>query len=77
MVTLLPPGRGKGTGNENGGSESVDAEKGEQGNGVRSANSKASTIELAIEYIKQLKQEAADANKRAEEAEQELKLKSK
>lgn len=35
-------------------------------------NSKASTVELAIEYIKQLKQEVADAKKRAEEAEKKL-----
>ncbi|KAJ0326769.1 hypothetical protein COL5a_006649 [Colletotrichum fioriniae] len=40
-------------------------------------NSKASTVELAIEYIKQLKQEVADANKRAEEAEKKLELKEK
>lgn len=37
-------------------------------------NSKASTVELAIEYIKQLKQEVADANRRAEEAEKKLQL---
>lgn len=36
------------------------------------ANSKASTVELAIDYIKQLKKEVADANKRAEEAEKRL-----
>ncbi|KAF4781681.1 helix-loop-helix DNA-binding domain-containing protein [Colletotrichum scovillei] len=40
-------------------------------------NSKASTVELAIEYIKQLKQEVADATKRAEEAEKKLELKEK
>ncbi|KDN65201.1 putative helix-loop-helix DNA-binding domain-containing protein [Colletotrichum sublineola] len=40
-------------------------------------NSKASTVELAIEYIKQLKQEVADANKRAEEAERKLELQAK
>jgi len=42
-----------------------------------SGESKASTVERAIEYIKQLKQEVADANKRAEDAEHELKLKTK
>ncbi|KAH8193780.1 hypothetical protein TruAng_012057 [Truncatella angustata] len=35
-------------------------------------NSKASTVEMAIIYIKQLQQEIADANKRADEAEQKL-----
>ena len=38
-------------------------------------NSKASTVELAIEYIKQLQQEVAEANRRAEEAEKKLGLK--
>ncbi|KAK2060513.1 helix-loop-helix DNA-binding domain-containing protein [Colletotrichum caudatum] len=40
-------------------------------------NSKASTVELAIEYIKQLKQEVTEANKRAEEAEKKLELQAK
>jgi hypothetical protein len=31
-------------------------------------NSKAETVELAIEYIRQLQKELADANRRAEEA---------
>ncbi|KAK0618305.1 helix-loop-helix DNA-binding domain-containing protein [Bombardia bombarda] len=35
-------------------------------------NSKASTVELAIEYIKQLQKEVAEANRRAEEAEKKL-----
>lgn len=35
-------------------------------------NSKASTVEMAIVYIKQLQQEVAEANKRAEEAESRL-----
>jgi len=35
-------------------------------------SSKASTVEMAIEYIKQLKQEVADAIRRAEEAEKRL-----
>ncbi|KAK3394816.1 helix-loop-helix DNA-binding domain-containing protein [Podospora didyma] len=39
-------------------------------------NSKASTVELAIEYIKQLQEEVAAANRRAEEAEERLKLKA-
>lgn len=37
-------------------------------------NSKASTVELAIEYIKQLKKEVAEATRRAEEAERKLSL---
>lgn len=40
-------------------------------------NSKASTVELAIEYIKQLKDEVAEANRRAEEAEKKLELAEK
>lgn len=38
-------------------------------------NSKASTVEMAIEYIKQLKKEVADLTKRAEDAEAKLQLK--
>lgn len=38
-------------------------------------NSKASTVEMAIEYIKQLQKEVAEANRRAEEAEKKLSLK--
>ncbi|KAK0730510.1 helix-loop-helix DNA-binding domain-containing protein [Lasiosphaeris hirsuta] len=37
-------------------------------------NSKASTVELAIEYIKQLQKEVAEANRRADEAEKRLEL---
>lgn len=37
-------------------------------------NSKASTVELAIEYIKQLQREVAEANQRAVEAEKKLEL---
>ncbi|KAL2178687.1 uncharacterized protein P884DRAFT_298639 [Thermothelomyces heterothallicus CBS 202.75] len=40
-------------------------------------SSKASTVEMAIEYIKQLKQEVAEANRRAEEAERKLEMKAK
>ena len=39
-------------------------------------NSKASTVEMAIEYIKQLKKEVAEMTKRAEEAEAKLKQQS-
>jgi hypothetical protein len=37
-------------------------------------NSKASTVEMAIDYIKQLQKEVAEANRRAEEAEKKLEL---
>ncbi|KAH8878841.1 hypothetical protein GQ53DRAFT_57955 [Thozetella sp. PMI_491] len=37
-------------------------------------NSKASTVEMAIEYIKQLQQDLKDANQRAEEAEKKLQI---
>ncbi|KAK5652580.1 hypothetical protein OQA88_10341 [Cercophora sp. LCS_1] len=40
-------------------------------------NSKASTVEMAIEYIKQLQQQVAEANRRAEEAEKKLEEKEK
>jgi hypothetical protein len=78
IATLLPrTSCSKDSGNEKGGSGSGDAAegKGGGGGGGQSANSKASTVELAIEYIKQLKQEVADANRRAEEAEKALELK--
>ncbi|MCV5073741.1 helix-loop-helix domain-containing protein, partial [Escherichia coli] len=45
-------------------------DKDKAGGGI--PNSKASTVEMAIEYIKQLQKEVADANKRAEEAERKL-----
>lgn len=67
IATLLP----KGTiieGKESGG-ESSDKKECKNGG---TPNSKASTVEMAIEYIKQLKQEVLDANKRAEEAEKRL-----
>lgn len=42
------------------------------GAGGSGPNSKASTVELAIEYIRQLKKEVEEANRRAEEAERKL-----
>ncbi|KAK3310369.1 helix-loop-helix DNA-binding domain-containing protein [Chaetomium strumarium] len=53
-------------------SDSKDGKKDKSG-GV--PNSKASTVEMAIEYIKQLQKEVAEANRRAEEAEKRLELK--
>jgi hypothetical protein len=56
-----------------------DSDEGEGGDskkdknvGGGAPNSKASTVELAIDYIKQLQKEIAEANRRAEEAEQRL-----
>lgn len=67
IATLLPLGtiiEGKDSGGESG------DKKDKNGS---TPNSKASTVEMAIEYIKQLKQEVVEANKRAEEAEKKLK----
>ncbi|KAK8083729.1 Helix-loop-helix DNA-binding domain-containing protein [Apiospora saccharicola] len=56
--------------------ESPGSEKGDNKKDSKSStsapNSKASTVEMAIVYIKQLQQEVAEANKRAEEAESRL-----
>lgn len=68
IAGLLPKGSGSGSGEADG-----DDVKG--GGGAQSANSKASTVELAIEYIKQLKKEIEEANRRAEEAERKLVVK--
>ncbi len=78
IATLLPRGQTKDSGGEKSGSgdacDNNDAPNGKGGS--QSANSKASTVEQAIEYIKQLKKDLADANKRAEEAEKLLKEKA-
>lgn len=66
IATLLPIGTVI-EGKDSGGECSDKKDK----NGI-TPNSKASTVEMAIEYIKQLKQEVMDANKRAEDAEQKL-----
>ncbi|KAL1884278.1 hypothetical protein VTK73DRAFT_3262 [Phialemonium thermophilum] len=55
-----------------GGGNNANGDKKEGGNNL--PGSKASTVELAIEYIKQLKKEVAEATRRAEEAEKRLKL---
>jgi hypothetical protein len=67
MATLLPRGsmpEGKDSGGEIGNTQ--------ESKNSASSSSKASTVELAIDYIKQLQKEVADANKRAEEAEKRL-----
>jgi hypothetical protein len=76
IATLLPRGQAKDSGGDKSGSgdagDNNDASNGKGGS--QSANSKASTVEQAIEYIKQLKKDLAEANKRAEEAEKLLKV---
>ena len=42
--------------------------------GASTPNTKASTVEMAIDYIRQLQKEVADANRRAHEAEKKLGL---
>lgn len=71
IATLLPqPVK------ESGDSDNAEKDKKEKDKSG-APNSKASTVELAIEYIKQLKQEVDEANKRAEEAEKKLELREK
>jgi hypothetical protein len=73
IATLLPRSNSKDSGGEKSGSGDGDnLEGGPAKTAAQSANSKASTVELAIEYIKQLKQDLADANRRAEDAEKQL-----
>jgi hypothetical protein len=74
IATLLPRGVKDSSGEKSGSGDAGEPnEPGGNGNGAaQSANSKASTVERAIEYIKQLKKDVADANKRAEEAEKQL-----
>ncbi|KXX76992.1 Phosphorus acquisition-controlling protein [Madurella mycetomatis] len=72
IATLLPKPPPKGSEGEGSG----DGKKEKAGGGSGNVpNSKANTVEMAIEYIKQLQQEVAAANKRAEEAEKRLELK--
>ncbi|KAK4190551.1 helix-loop-helix DNA-binding domain-containing protein [Podospora australis] len=72
IATLLPkaPRDSEGEGSDGRKEKEKEKEKERSGGGV--PNSKASTVEMAIEYIKQLQQEVAEANKRAEEAEKKL-----
>ncbi|KAF3017483.1 hypothetical protein E8E14_010865 [Neopestalotiopsis sp. 37M] len=72
IATLLPKKMVSDIGNDEG--DSPEGEKAEKkdGKSANAPNSKASTVEMAIIYIKQLQQEVADANKRAEEAENKL-----
>ncbi|KAI0383726.1 helix-loop-helix DNA-binding domain-containing protein [Hypomontagnella monticulosa] len=72
IATLLPRSVAKELSEGDGEGASGD-KKDKQGN---APNSKASTVELAIVYIKQLQQEVAEANRRAEEAEKKLEEKA-
>ncbi len=59
------------------GSAAGGASIGGGGGNSSTPNSKANTVEMAIEYIKQLKKEVAEMTKRAEEAEEKLRLKER
>ncbi|KAI9732065.1 MAG: hypothetical protein M1818_007660 [Claussenomyces sp. TS43310] len=72
LLPQLPAKDGVGTGSGSGEKEEEERKDGDGKGGGQSANSKASTVELAIDYIKQLKREVEEANKRAEEAERKL-----
>ncbi|CAK7264737.1 hypothetical protein SEPCBS119000_001147 [Sporothrix epigloea] len=63
-------------GGEDNGDKKKDGKSGAAGGNNNAPNSKASTIELAIEYIKQLTKEVAEMKKRAEVAEAELQRQS-
>jgi hypothetical protein len=77
IATLLPKSVTKDMNLKSDDGDSQDGDKSDkkdkQGNGP---NSKASTVEMAIVYIKQLQQEIAEANQRAEEAEKKLGIKT-
>ncbi|KAL2757137.1 hypothetical protein ACRALDRAFT_2027028 [Sodiomyces alcalophilus JCM 7366] len=68
IAALLP----KSAATESKNSEGENGEKKDEGRPGAVPNSKASTVEMAIEYIKQLKQEVAEATARAEKAEKRL-----
>lgn len=68
IAALLP----KPTSTESKSSEGEGGEKKDEGKSGAVPNSKASTVEMAIEYIKQLKREVAEATARAEKAEKKL-----
>lgn len=79
IATLLPS---RGGTKDSSGDKSGSGDAGETNDaggsgkaGAQSANSKASTVEHAIEYIKQLQQDLVAANRRAEVAEKQLSAK--
>ena len=69
IATLLPKGSIKETSEGDGETAKGDKTDAKQSN---TPNSKASTVESAIEYIKHLQKELAEATKRADEAEAKL-----
>ncbi|ORY65809.1 uncharacterized protein BCR38DRAFT_483489 [Pseudomassariella vexata] len=69
IATLLPISVTKDMKEDEAESPGGDKKDGKSSSGP---NSKASTVEMAIVYIKQLQQEVMEANKRAEEAEKKL-----
>ncbi|OTA98497.1 hypothetical protein M426DRAFT_17363 [Hypoxylon sp. CI-4A] len=69
IATLLPRSVARELSEGDGDAGSGDKKDGKASN---TPNSKASTVELAIVYIKQLQEEVAEANKRAEDAEKKL-----
>ncbi|KAK7752749.1 hypothetical protein SLS62_005301 [Diatrype stigma] len=71
IAILLPKSVTKEMG-DNDDSSPGDNKKDKEGKQANGPNSKASTVESAIVYIKQLRQEIAEANKRAEAAEKKL-----
>ena len=85
IAMLLPRPPPKDSESESGGGEGGKGKEKGSGSGAAAAaaastgaapNSKASTVEMAIEYIKQLQKEVAEANRRAEEAEKKLEAKT-
>lgn len=74
IATLLPSSVKEGTevDDNSSGPDKKDGLSANAGTNASTPNSKASTVELAIIYIKQLQKEVAEANKRAEEAEKKL-----
>ena len=80
IAALLPPSTSSSSGNQGkspsgSGKEESAVRSGDAmlaGTAAQQSNSKASTVELAIEYIKSLQGELQDVKGRLEEAEQEL-----
>lgn len=79
IATLLPKKSkdsssepGKGGDDEDEESKDKDEKSAGKASGGQSANSKASTVEQAIEYIRALQKEIESANKRADDAEKKL-----
>jgi len=78
LLPAAPSKDGKGSDGEGEDRKSDKSDKGDKGDKNGSGpNSKASTVEMAIEYIKQLQREVDDANKRAAEAERKLEMTGK